>query len=335
MGSTGSKSGRVVLSSNVGVHLRDKRLEDAAEVVSGWLDGGSLLALSPETFGKLLALPGSSAEAFFSTFDTDQNMKVDALEVLSAAVILAQGPMEKKAEVLIPVFDFAKSQRLSFDEANILVHSVHRGAAKLCSLQLLVDEDTVEVCRRMFDSHNLPYSGKITGEEIRRWLSNDVEATRFLSTIEGSCTYADIEAMAVSQEEAMVAAFRGVEDGASAVPVERLRCPALLDAMGKPSEKALGSFERTLSAAAENGAAGSVSPERFARVARSWSAFAAIDEAAASELGMERLPLLLRLLRRQLPSDEEVRKSREALAAGAAGPERISLSKWLDVSPDL
>jgi len=60
-----------------------------------WLDQGCSLALTRDTFARLLSLPTDDSDSlcggFFEMFDTDRNGKVDFLEVMAALIIFSRG----------------------------------------------------------------------------------------------------------------------------------------------------------------------------------------------------------------------------------------------------
>mmetsp|Transcript_20754 Transcript_20754/g.37769 ORF Transcript_20754/g.37769 Transcript_20754/m.37769 type:complete len:194 (-) Transcript_20754:22-603(-) len=168
------------------MHLRSLTKDAVAETVKLWFEDGAPLGLDMEGFAAATSLPSSMTSAFFDIFDTDHNQKVDALEVLSAMVLLASGSLEEKADVILPIFDFSGVGHMSFDEANILLHSACRGLHKVCSLDSLEDDVVVKSCQQLFDSYNVPYNKTITNDQIKRWLRSDVDVASYLDCFQKS-----------------------------------------------------------------------------------------------------------------------------------------------------
>jgi len=223
MGNVGRTTPRVVLTDEVQLHFKGQRVnKEVAELLKGWFEEGAPLGLTPEVLEQVMRLQGR-ARPFFETFDTDGNGKVDAFEVLAAFIILASGTVDEKIEAVFPVFDFSAAGRLNFDEANILVHSVYRGLQKVCKTTPVDDEAIIEVCRQMFDSHNLPYDRQITKEQVKRWLRSDFEAAAFIDVFHRSYSLVEVEASLAEREQRQAAVFHELcGPASSSVPAETL-----------------------------------------------------------------------------------------------------------------
>lgn len=180
MGATSSLS-CVLHSEDVQIALKTQELKDVAEILKRWSEQGMPLGLTLSVFEQLFQLGPDMNRALFTQLDTDTNQKVDAFEALSSAILLAGGTHEEKLEKLFPIFDFTGTGLLNFDETNILIQCVHRGLEKVCCTPFADEDSIVEVCKQLFDTFNLPYEKQISKEQIRRWMMNDIDASKYLN----------------------------------------------------------------------------------------------------------------------------------------------------------
>jgi hypothetical protein len=329
MGSASSRTSRAVLKSPEQLTFKAAHVKKGvAEVVKLWFEEGAPLGLTAEIFQQFLA-PGARPhhEALFHLFDTDQNHKVDAFEVLSAAILLADGTTDEKFEALFPLFDFSGTGRLNFDEVNILAQSVDTGLSKVCQTSSMSDQELVQACRQMFDAHNLPYDKHITREQVRRWLRSDVEAVSFVESFHKACVLPEIEAALKEQERAQAAIFAQITGGqVDSMPVEvLLRSQDFRHSLANPSDDALRGFVGAM-LRPEDGR--EVHLERYAEATRAWSTFTALGPSARDEVDAKDLALLLWLWRREEPTPAAVEQQLEVL--GVQGPgDQVSRAVWV------
>lgn len=326
MGNMGLTTPRVILTSELQLHF--KKADVRGEVIdrlSAWLEDGSMLGLTLDMFGDLLGLQ-AQAQPFFSTFDTDRNQKVDAFEVLTAFAILADGTIDEKVEAIFPMFDFAFNGRLNFDEINILVHSVYRGLRKVCGTKVIDDNDIIEVCRRLFDAHNLPYDKDITKEQLRRWLRNDVEACSFFDVFHNALAIPQTEAKLAEKEKIQSAVFSQLCAHLSVVAVpaqELLKSQEFRQSLDSPSDEALQKFTESMSV---GGAA--IGPEVFAKAVRAWNVFSVVDASNAGELEEKELHNLVYFQHREPPAPKVLEEWRGRLGLNPQG--RIARPSWIE-----
>lgn len=326
MGQAGSNA-HVVLSSEVQLHFKALGLKkEVAEIVKAWFEDGAPLGLTPESFELLVRVEGSGdSQSIFGILDTDHNNKVDALEVLSATILLSSGTVDEKAEMVFQIFDFSGSGRLNFDEVNILVHSVCRGLHKICGTQAVCDTDIMDIVRLMFDSHNLPYEKQISKEQVRRWLRADVDAAGFIDVYHNSHSLSEVEAGLAQRERAQATAFAEMcsADGGTAVAAEcLLKSGAFRHTLDDPDEEALQSFVALMSKGGKD-----VGLERFAEASRAWNVFTAVDGAGDGVVEAKEFVNLLWLQHRERPDMSTVEKQREAL--GLKPGDRIARATWV------
>lgn len=290
----GSAPRLVVLQTEEQLHFRALRVQkEVADVIQLWQEEGCPLGLTVELFTLVLGLARRRAFAsgLFSIFDTDRNQKVDAFEVLSVVALLSEGQLDRKIEIIFSVFDFAGTERLSFDEVNILQASVCRGLAKICGLPAEEDQVVMDASRQCYDAHNLPYDKEVTKEQLKRWLRHDVEMSSFLDTFQHARSLVGLSEALAEFEDAQAAAFaQHCPDGDSAVPqAALLGSPGLRSSLGSPSEEAVHGL---LQAMAGDGGAPTIDVARFAEGTRAWNAFCILDVGGEASLEAERFPLL-------------------------------------------
>jgi len=324
MGQVAMTLPRVVLQTDVQLFFKDASVkDDVAEIVKGWFEDGAPLGLNREVFEQVMRL-GGRGDPFFDTFDSDKNQKVDAFEALAAAIILGDGTIDDKLEVIFPVFDFSGNGRLNFDEANIFIHSVCRGLHKVCGMQHIKDEAIVELCKQMFDAHNLPYSKQVTKEQVRRWLRNDIEAAKFLDAFHNSFALQDVEAALANLEQAQAAVFSNLCGTASSMPVDNLlRNDEFRMSLGNPDPESVRSFLGIVTGSGSR----TVEPERFAEAARAWNVFGAVDVPGEGEMDAKELGNLMRLQQREEPSPEAISMMQKSM--GLSSDDRLARHDWV------
>lgn len=271
------------------MHFRNASLR--AQVVEGlrsWFEDGAPLGLTAEIFDRVFHLEGKSAD-LFPIFATDSNRKVDALEVLSAYIMLADGgSLDDRIQILFPLFDFSGVGRVNFDEVTILVQCVLRGLQKVCGTAIVPEEAITDACRRIFDASNEPYNKTITKEQLRRWLHGDVEAMRLVNIYQYALQLPALEVWLEERVGASTEVFSQLS--ASHMTVDLLSAsPAFRDSLGAPGDEDLRSAFLAMMWPGE----APVTPERFEAVVRAWHAFSALE--ATGQVDAKEMPLLLRL----------------------------------------
>jgi len=301
-------------------------------IVNSWFVAGAPLALTKDSFPEFLQAANTAGSAgitdamtLLEMFDTDGNGKVDVLEVLGAAVVLAQGTIEAKMEALFRIFDFAGTQSFNFDEVDIFLHCVSRGLAKVCNVSVVSDNELMESCKQMFDAHNLPYEQLIKTDQIRRWLRSDVEAASFVATFHGSISLPAAEER-LSQIEAVQAEFfSDMCTGGERIPVkDLLNNVAFRNAFdNRPMEKM-----RRLVGTMANGKL-MVSLHRYVMAARAWNAFILLDEDDTGKIAGKELPDVLHLRDHVAPDlgSLHLHKGLNLIQNG-----EINLGEWVAVS---
>jgi len=329
MGQGSDKMARVVLHTPEQTHFPGIVKDDAAEIVKGWFEDGAPLGLDLEGFESVTRLPSTMVQRFFDIFDTDRNQKVDAFEVLSAMVVLSNGGLEEKIDILLPVFDFSGMGQMNFDETNIFLHSICRGLQKVCASAPVEDQAVVSFCQSMFDSHNIPYSKHITSDQIKRWLRSDVDIARYLECFHGSLVLPEclkeLDRLRQSQTKIM-----GELSGNVPVPVaveDVLASRELLASLGSPHEDLA---RQVVTAAAGGGTSTSALPSRYIDGFSAWNIFRMVSPDLSGDTAAVELKNLLWLQKGAEPSDQivDTRMAKMKLAEDA----RIPASLWIESS---
>jgi len=320
-----------VMQSEEQKHLRSLTKDAVAETVKLWFDDGAPLSLDLEGFSTATSLPSDLKQQFFDMFDTDHNQRVDALEVLSAMALFADASLEEKADIILPMFDFSGVGQMSFDEANILLHSTCRGLQKVCAgTQSLAGEEVVKACEQLFDSYNVPYNKTISNDQTKRWIKSDVDVARYLNCYHRSIVlseaFEELDRLGQQQEKILGELSRDAKVSLSVESVLRER--ELMETLGNPPEwlaKAIATAAVELAGAGT--ARNSALPSSFASAFAAWNVFHLVDIDLAGEVSGGELKTLLWLQSRKEPSTEMVLKKRTSM--DLAKDARISASEWI------
>jgi len=313
MGNIATTTPRVVLQEDVQLHFKAATVKEVEEVVHNWFEDGAALGLTEDGFKKTLSLH-SNASKFFECFDTDNNKKVDAFEVLAALIVLSNGTITEKIDTIFPVFDFSSAGYLNLDEMNILVHSTYRGLHKLAKTPEIDEKALSEVCSQMFDSHNLPYDQTMSKEQFKRWLKNDIEATKFVDAFHCGYSLPEVEAVLDSRSKRQAAVFSQLLPpavGASVPVLALLGSDALKQSLDDPEPEIFESLVRLM--ASTSSGFKEVSWERFEQVNHAWNVFSIVDSLKEGVLDPKELQPLMWLQYRAKPSPDDIKKEFETL----------------------
>eukprot|EP00419_Tripos_fusus_P027642 CAMPEP_0172715414 /NCGR_PEP_ID=MMETSP1074-20121228/67532_1 /TAXON_ID=2916 /ORGANISM="Ceratium fusus, Strain PA161109" /LENGTH=335 /DNA_ID=CAMNT_0013539991 /DNA_START=65 /DNA_END=1072 /DNA_ORIENTATION=+ len=325
---------RPILTTDLQLYWKAFRVNrEVEDIVISWFAAGAPLALTKDSFPEFLQAANTAgstgtdavAVSLFEMFDTDGNGKVDALEILGAAVVLAQGNVDAKMATLFRIFDFAGTQSFNFDEMDIFLRCVCRGLAKVCNVIALSDGELMESCKQMFDANNLPYEQLIKTDQMRRWLGSDVEAASFVATFHGTISLPAAEESLAQSEALQAEVFSDLSNGSEVVPVKELSTStAFREAFGNPSLEKL----RRLIGTMANGKL-TVSLRRYVMAARAWNAFLFLDEDDTERIPGKELPDLLHLRDHEAPDSGalHLHKGMNLIQNG-----EIRLGEWVAVS---
>lgn len=327
MGNVAITTPRVVLQDDIQLHFKAASVTEVEELIHGWFEDGAILGLTEDVFKKTLRLHGNASK-FFQCFDTDNNKKVDAFEVLAALIVLSNGTINEKIDTLFPVFDFSSSGYLNFDEMNILIHSTYRGLHKLVKTPEIEDKALSDVCGQMFDSHNLPYDSTVSKEQFKRWLKNDMEATKFVDAFHCGYSLPDVEAILAKKEQRQAAIFSqllppGV--GAGVPVLALLGSDALKQSLDEPPPEIFENLVKMMGT--QKSGFKDASLERFVEVNHAWNVFSIVDSLKDGALDPKELQPLMWLQNRAKPSPDDIKKEYDVLGVSEDG--LISRTAWI------
>lgn len=340
MGAAAASLPRAVLETPVQMHFKALNVKaEVADILQAWFDNGAPLGLSAAEFAQILELNDDVAKGYFDIFDTDKNRKVDALEALSTAVVLASGAVDDKLEAAFSIFDFAGKRELNFDEASIFLHSVTRGLQKVCGTPPVLNSDLMGACQSMFDAHNLPNDRCLSREQMRRWLRSDREAMSYLDAFHRSHALPLIEEHLGELERTQADAYSLLQQQAPSSSGGATRAESIHQssemrrALGGPPEEVFQTLLASMAARSSE-----VAMRGFAQAARAWNIFSVVTDAGESSASAKEVAFMLRLWRREAPSPEDLAALRASLAlsplsspspAGDDLAEAVTLEAWL------
>merc|ERR1711904_598198 len=112
-----------------------------------------------------------------------------------------------------------------------------------------------DVCSQMFDSHNLPYDQQISKEQFKRWLKNDIEATKFVDAFHCGYSLPDVEAVLATKESRQATVFSQLlppSVGATVPVLALLGSDALRQAMDDPAPEIFENLVKMMATSSSN-----------------------------------------------------------------------------------
>mmetsp|Transcript_18263 Transcript_18263/g.40402 ORF Transcript_18263/g.40402 Transcript_18263/m.40402 type:complete len:341 (+) Transcript_18263:36-1058(+) len=334
MGSALSAPRFVLIDEQEAVGLGMRRLDldtDVRRTVAIWEELGAPLGLTVQSF---LATTGSlvdASEEWFRAMDTDRNHKVDVFEMLGTMVALAQGTVEAKLEVLFPIVDFSRRQRLNFDEVQILVGSICRGLHKVTGSPTLTPVEIQEVSRRLFDSHNVRYDSEITSRHLQRFLREDMEARAFVDRFQHAVALPAAQSEVQLRQKKQVAAFTSESRGQSTLSRATVASSELLGAeLLSPVKDEWDVLFNCMGVDSD----GLVRADRFEAALRPWNVFCVVDSGNERFLSMKELSVAMWVSSGKPPSEDEVTAMEIRLKGLGGSDVKFSRKSWMQLVLD-
>merc|ERR1712159_103987 len=177
-----------------------------------------------------------------------------------------------------------------------------------------------DVCAAMYDAHNLPYENTISKEQFKRWLKNDIEATKFVDAFHCGYSLPDVEAVLATKEQRQAAVFSSLlppSVGACVPVLALLGSDALKQSLDDPPSEIFESLVKMM--ATSSSGMKEVPLDRFVEVNHAWNVFSIVDSLKDGHLDPKELQPLMWLQHRAKPSPEDVKKELDSLGIQADG----------------
>jgi Ca2+-binding EF-hand superfamily protein len=196
------------------------------------------------------------------------------------------------------------------------------------ALDKIDDKSLSDVCCQMFDSHNLSYDQTISKEQFKRWLKNDIEATKFVDAYHCGYSLPDVEAILAKKEQRQAAVFSQLlppSVGACVPVLALLGSDALKQSLDDPPPEIFENLVKMM--ATKSSGFQEVSLERFVDVNHAWNVFSIVDSLKDGALDPKELQTLMWLQHRSKPSEVDVKKEFDSLGIQTDG--MISRTAWI------
>lgn len=190
---------RVILTEDIALHFKSSNLvRDVIPILEKWRADGAELCFSIKEFQSTFDVV-TLVEEQFKTFDTDDNGRVDAHEVLMVYTLLSSGDVLRKIHTVFSTFDYSGRKghlgTINFDEAMIMIEACVKGLQKVCSLDFKIgDDEILFYCKSLFDMHHVPHSERIALRQFQNWCTSDPAPKAFLALFHESQGLPDIYA---------------------------------------------------------------------------------------------------------------------------------------------
>jgi len=329
MGNKISFHPRLVLTQDIALHFMGSDLDrDVLPIIEKWSNEGAELCFGLDEFQGVFDLV-IDIERQFNIFDTDQNGKVDAHEVLMAYVLLCSGDEGKKIETVFSIFDFSLSMEgagtINFDEAKIMIDACVRGVEKVCETDFgISDDELLFQCKQLFDMFRIVHGGRISLQQLREWIAADPSPRGFIFLLQHARGLPDLHAAVQKRNLEQSRVFQLLARGKLFVSEgdiqasEDFRRAAGLDVSDDD-------FALLVELMFDRGTP--ISSDRYHAVLRPWNVFCESDLEGQGTLDENKSCVLLWIQLRQKPPPELVR---EFLAAvDTEGNRLLSRREWI------
>lgn len=323
----------MLLTEDIALHFKSSHLlRDVIPIIDKWKKEGADLSFDLKQFADTFDVVVDT-ERQFSVFDTDENGKIDAHEVLMVYILLSSGEVEKKINTVTSVFNFAQGAEtagtMNFDEAIILVTACIKGVQKVCEITFTIPEDELLFhCKSMFDMYRVPHHKRITQKQFKDWVMSDPSPRHFVYLFHHAQGIADIDAAVQKRnlEQGMV--FQMLAHGHLYVSPEALRSSA--DFRRTLEDVSEVEIEALLAMMCEDDDThdhpGKISNDRFHGVLRPWNIFNECDLDKSHTLDDKEVEILLWFQLRHRPTQEFVSSFAKFIDDNDDG--EISRTEW-------
>lgn len=323
---------RIVLTGTLMSHFKASDLiRDVHPIINEWQKNGAELCLGREEFQRTFDVVIDS-DAHFACFDTDNNGKVDAYEVLVVYILLSTGEKTKKLETAFAVFSFLNGTNpnlsISFDEAMIMLSCCVRGVSKVCLDAIQIqDAEVLFLCQSMFDMHRLSYGKRIVMKQFIDWACGDPSPSSFINLFHTAIELSDIRSEVQRRNLEQAAIFQNIAAGKLEVPAEAVTWDAEFQkSLEDPTKDEL---EALIELMVGDNIHECISSDRYHAVLRPWNIFNECDLDGSHALDEKELDILLWFQLRQRQNQDFVRKFMDLLDANRDGA--VSRLEWVQM----
>lgn len=135
-------------------------------------------------YAKLLKLTPTRAQELWLRWDTDQNESNDALEILSALMILSCGNFEDKVSAVFSLFDFDENGVLTIDEVTIMCRTSLIGLSKAMGAKEPTTAEIEHFTHKAMESVSKPSATRlrrVSRDEFMHWILSSASIMKLLA----------------------------------------------------------------------------------------------------------------------------------------------------------
>jgi Ca2+-binding EF-hand superfamily protein len=324
---------RLLLTDDASLNFKSSNLiRDVLPIIDDWRRDGCDLALTVKDFERTFNVVVDT-EKQFASFDTDNNGRIDAHEVLMVYILLCNGDIERKIETVFSVFDFPgrnTAGTINFEEAVMLVNACVTGLTKVCPLDFKIESDELTFfVKSMFDMHRLGLDERLSKKQYKAWVLGDSSPRSFVDLFDKSQALPDIYAQVQKRNVEQAIVFQMLACGhlhvnpvslvssadfhrVSGIGVTEEELRNLVDLMCKDSDHP----------------GGWVPSERYHQVLRPWNIFCMCDLDGSGTLDTKEMEILLWIQLRERPSRILVRQF--VTRMDTSGDGEVSRTEWVE-----
>jgi len=322
---------RVILTEDIALHFKSSNLvRDVLPIIEKWRSEGAELSFTLRDFEETFDIV-VGADKQFKVFDTDENGRVDAHEILMVYVLLSSGEVQTKMDTVWSTFDFVESEgdhigTINFDEAMIMITACVKGVQKVCEMDFIIPDDEIFFhVKSLFDMHHVKHNGRISEKQFKEWVLADPSPFAFVQLFHNSQGLPDIYAQVQESNLAQGRVFQMLAHGQLFVTPEALRESKEFSEVlqGATSEEVEAVIELMTAGSSD----GKITTDRYHACLRPWNIFNECDLDKSGTLDEKEMEILLWIQLRQRPTHTFVREFSQTFDEDGSGD--ISRSEWV------
>lgn len=322
---------RVILTEDIALHFKSSNLvRDVLPIIEKWRSEGAELSFTLRDFEETFDIV-VGADKQFKVFDTDENGRVDAHEILMVYVLLSSGEVQQKIDTVFRTFDFAEIEgdnigTINFDESMIMATACVKGVQKVCEMDFVIPNDEIFFhVKSLFDMHHVKHDGRITEKQFKEWVSADPSPAAFVSLFHNSQGLPDIYNQVQACNLAQGRVFQMLAHGQLYVTGQALKqSREFFDVLQGASVEDIEAVVDLMTSASPDG---KISTDRYHACLRPWNIFNECDLDKSGTLDEKEMEILLWIQLRQRPTRAFVRDFQNTFDEDGSGD--ISRAEWV------